>query len=86
MAKTKFAILFCADTPYDTAERWLTDDFSQNTFPITPPKTCLVGRGPRALPKSVFKIGKKFLPPVLNGQRNFEERKKVFILCLFNTF
>ena len=44
--KTKFAILFwmrhtfCADTPYDTAERWLTDDFSQNIFPITPPKTC----------------------------------------------
>jgi hypothetical protein len=25
---------------YDTAEKWLTDNFSQNIFPITPPKTC----------------------------------------------
>jgi hypothetical protein len=25
---------------YDTAEKWLTDDFSQNIFPITPPETC----------------------------------------------
>ncbi len=41
VAKTKFVRhTFCADTPYDTAERWLTDDFSQNIFPITPPKTC----------------------------------------------
>jgi hypothetical protein len=87
MAKTKFAILFCArhtfcaDTPYDTAERWL-----QNIFPITPPKNCYVGRGPRALPKSVFEIYKTFLPPILNGQQNFEERKKFFYMTISNKF
>ncbi len=38
--KTEMRNTFCAGTPYDTAERWLIDDFSQNIFHTTPPKNC----------------------------------------------
>ncbi len=40
---------------YEMAE--LADDFSQNSFFITPPKKWQEGRVPGSRPESVFKIG-----------------------------
>ena len=42
----------------------LDDEFSLNKFPITTPANGQAGRGPRALSKSVFKIGEN-LPPLM---------------------
>jgi hypothetical protein len=39
--ETEMRHTFCAGhTSCAAARRWLTDDISQNIFPITPPKTC----------------------------------------------
>jgi hypothetical protein len=69
---------FCADTSYDTAERWLTDDFSQNIFPITHLKIVRLVGVQEPFQNLFLKSAEKSSPPILNSWQNFEESKKKF--------
>jgi hypothetical protein len=69
---------YCAVALCDEGKSWFADYFSQNIFPITPPKKCSGGKGPRALQEAVLKLGENSSAALLTAGEISERKKKLF--------
>ncbi len=81
------ALYFVRHRPSLGAKSGLADDFSQNMFPITPPRNGNVGNGYRELLEAGFKVGEYSPMPKKSPSEIFTKNKNNFFRTwLFSTF